>query len=443
MLRGLKTLIMNAIISEVKPNSIAWEFELEPGDKIIQVNGKDLSDLIDFNFETAANEYTLTVEKKNTGEIEVLEIEKDDDEELGIVFESAVFDGVKRCLNKCIFCFVDQQPDNLRKTLYIKDDDYRLSYLQGTYVTLTNLKKEDKERIEKLNLGPLYVSVHTTNGELRKKMLNNKNAGKILDELDWLKKINIPIHCQIVLCPGYNDNRELIKTLNDLYKYKKIVKSVAIVPVGITKYREDNKLKKVDCDVAKRTIEIVDDFNLKKKTNFAQLSDEFFILTDSDIPDKKYYKHYAQLDDGVGTTRIILDDFTRYEKKLPKRIKDKKTFHFILSKSSLRAFNVIIKRLNQIENLNIIPVEVKNNFFGDEINVSGLIVGSDILSTLKNQENLNIVLPSIMLKPYSTSFLDDMTVEDLQKKLNSKIYIIEDSYSVSEIIELCCENNDI
>ena len=382
---------------------------------------------------------TLTVEKKETGEIEVLEIEKDDEEELGIVFDSAVFDGVKRCLNKCIFCFVDQQPKHLRKTLYIKDDDYRLSYLQGTYVTLTNLKQDDKERIEKLNLGPLYVSVHTTNGELRKKMLNNKNADKILNELDWLKKANIPIHCQIVLCPGYNDNEELIKTLNDLYKYKKIVKSVAIVPVGITKYRENDDLKKVDYNVAKRTIEIVNDFNLTKKTNFAQLSDEFFILTNSDIPDKKYYKHYAQLDDGVGTTRIILDDFAKREKKLPKKIKDKKIFHFILSKSSLKAFDIIAERLNQIENLNIVKVVVESKFFGDDINVSGLIVGSDILSALKNQQNLNIVLPSIMLKPYTTSFLDDITVEELEKKLNSKIHIVEDSYSVSEIIELCCQ----
>ena len=438
MLRGSKTL-MNAIISEVMPNSIAWEFELESGDKIIKVNDKEISDLIDFNFETATNEYTLTVEKKETGEIEVLEIEKDDDEELGIVFESAVFDGVKRCLNKCIFCFVDQQPKHLRKTLYIKDDDYRLSYLQGTYVTLTNLKQEDKERIEKLNLGPLYVSVHTTNGELRKKMLNNKNADKILNELDWLKKASIPIHCQIVLCPGYNDNEELIKTLNDLYKYKKIVKSVAIVPVGITKYRENDDLKKVDYNVAKRTIEIVNDFNLTKKTNFAQLSDEFFILTNSDIPDKKYYKHYAQLDDGVGTTRIILDDFFKREKKLPKKIKDNKTFHFILSKSSLKAFDIIVERLNQIENLNVVKVIVESKFFGDDINVSGLIVGSDILLALKNQQNLNIVLPSIMLKPYTTSFLDDITVEDIEKKLNSKIHIVEDSYSVSEIIELCCE----
>ena len=437
MLKGLKTL-MNAIISEVKPNSIAWEFELEAGDKIIRVNDKELTDLIDFNFETATNEYTLTVEKKETGEIEVLEIEKDDEEELGIVFDSAVFDGVKRCLNKCIFCFVDQQPKHLRKTLYIKDDDYRLSYLQGTYVTLTNLKQDDKERIEKLNLGPLYVSVHTTNGELRKKMLNNKNADKILNELDWLKKANIPIHCQIVLCPGYNDNEELIKTLNDLYKYKKIVKSVAIVPVGITKYRENDDLKKVDYSVAKRTIEIVNDFNFAQKTNFAQLSDEFFILTNSDIPDKKYYKHYAQLDDGVGTTCIILDDFAKREKKLPKKIKDKKNFHFILSKSSLKAFDIIAERLNQIENLNIVKVVVESKFFGDDINVSGLIVGSDILSALKNQQNLNIVLPSIMLKPYTTSFLDDITVEELEKKLNSKIHIVEDSYSVSEIIELCC-----
>ena len=281
---------MPAIVNSVISGSIAEELEIQKGDELLSIDGNTLQDMIDYNFYMKSELITVEI-KKSDGEIEEIELEKDYDEDLGIVFESAVFDRIKPCLNHCVFCFVDQQPKGLRDTLYIKDDDYRLSYLQGTYVTLTNLKEEDKNRIARMHLGPLYVSVHTTNGELRKKMLNNKNADKILNELDWLKKANIPIHCQIVLCPGYNDNEELIKTLNDLYKYKKIVKSVAIVPVGITKYRENDDLKKVDYSVAKRTIEIVNDFNFAQKTNFAQLSDEFFILTNSDIPDKKYYKH--------------------------------------------------------------------------------------------------------------------------------------------------------
>ena len=205
---------MPAIVNKVLKDSIAEELEINPQDEILSIDGTKMLDMIDYNFLCKSELITIEV-KKASGEIEEIEIEKDFDEDLGIVFESAVFDRVKPCLNKCIFCFVDQQPKGLRDTLYIKDDDYRLSYLQGTYITLTNLKEEDKERIKRMHLGPFYVSVHTTNPELRVKMLRNPNASKIMENLEWFRKNKIPFHAQIVLCPGYNDGEELDRTLSD------------------------------------------------------------------------------------------------------------------------------------------------------------------------------------------------------------------------------------
>ena len=243
-----------AIISGIKENSIAEELEIQAGDELVSIDNVELKDLIDYNFYTKTEELTILIKKKN-GELEEIELEKDYDEDLGLIFESAVFDKVKPCLNKCIFCFVDQQPKGLRDTLYIKDDDYRLSYLQGTYITMTNLKDEDRERISKLMLGPLYISVHTTNPELRVKMLKNPNAANIINDLKWLKKHQIPIHVQIVLCPEYNDGAELERTLSDLAKFKSIILSTAIVPVGLTQFRK-TELKPVTKEIAEKTIEI-------------------------------------------------------------------------------------------------------------------------------------------------------------------------------------------
>ena len=246
---------MPATVSDVVKGSIAEELEISKGDIILSIDETPMADMIDYNFLCKSDFLTLEVQKAGTDEVEVIELEKDYDEELGIIFESAVFDRIKPCLNKCIFCFVDQQPKGLRDTLYIKDDDYRLSYLQGTYITLTNFTEKDKERIARMHLGPFYVSVHTTNPELRVKMLRNPNAGKIMDNLKWFRKNKIPFHAQIVLCPGWNDGAELERTLKDLSTLKNTVLSVAIVPVGVTQFRQE-KLVQVDARVAKETIEI-------------------------------------------------------------------------------------------------------------------------------------------------------------------------------------------
>ncbi len=273
---------MPAIVSDVVKGSIAEELEIAKGDIILSIDEMPMADMIDYNFMCKSDFLTLEIQKSGTEEIEVIELEKDYDEDLGIIFESAVFDRIKPCLNKCIFCFVDQQPKGLRDTLYIKDDDYRLSYLQGTYITLTNFNDKDKERVARMHLGPFYVSVHTTNPELRVKMLRNPNAGKIMDNLNWFRKNKIPFHAQIVLCPGWNDGAELERTLKDLATLKNTVLSVAIVPVGVTQFRAE-KLVQVDAKVAKETIEIA------SKYKKVCCSDEFFLLAGIPIPDKKYF----------------------------------------------------------------------------------------------------------------------------------------------------------
>ncbi len=437
---------MPAIISDVIKDSIAEELELEANDIILKINNKEVSDLIDFNFEILNEFLTLEVQKKD-GSIEILEIEKDYNDQLGIIFESAVFDKIKLCQNHCIFCFVDQQPKGLRKTLYVKDDDYRLSYLQGTYITLTNLSEDDKKRIANLKLGPLYISVHTTNPELRSLMLNNKNAAFIMNQLDFLNKNDIPFHAQIVLCPNFNDSNELIKTLNDLYKFKKVLQSIAIVPLGLTKFKQqlnsDKIMQKIDENIANETISIVDNFNKKIKKNLAQVSDEFFIITNKPIPNKKYYGKFSQIEDGVGTIRLILEDFEKRKKSLPLSLNNTtKNLYIIFTKASYYAFKDIIKTLNKIDGLNIKPLVIKSNFWGEDVTVSGLLTGQDILDYFNEnfkdtQDIKDIILPSIMLKPFSNRFLDDITINDLESELNCHIHIINDIYSTKDLLDLC------
>lgn len=425
---------MSAKISEVLNDSIAQEIGLEKDDEILKINNIVPQDYIDYKFLLAAEEIDLEIKKSN-GEIELIEIEKDFEDDLGIVFESAIFDRIKPCTNKCIFCFVDQQPKGLRDSLYVKDDDYRLSYLQGTYVTLTNLTQKDKDRIKKLQLGPLYVSVHTTNPELRVKMLNNQKAANIMDELEWLKQNDIPIHTQIVLCPGYNDADELKRTLDDLAKLKSIVGSVAIVPVGITKYRKE-KLTTIDEKIAKETIATIAAFNKKVKRNIACASDEFFLVANEPIPSKKYYGNFAQLEDGVGALRLIMDDFDKRKKKLPKKIKTKKEFAFATSYSAYSMFCEFSKVLNKVENLSVEVFPIKSNFWGERINVAGLICAKDLIEQLKGKGIKNLIISSIMLRPYSNEFLDGLSTFDIERELGCTIHLIKDVYSSVEIFDI-------
>ena len=417
---------MPALVNSVLENSIAEELEIEKGDEILSIDGCKMQDMIDYNFYMKSELIIIEIKKKNS-EIEEIEIEKDYDEDLGIVFESAVFDRVKPCLNHCIFCFVDQQPKGLRDTLYIKDDDYRLSYLQGTYITLTNLKEEDKDRIKRMHLGPFYVSVHTTNPELRVKMLRNPNAGKCLENLKWFRKNKIPFHAQIVLCPGINDGAELDRTLADLAKLKNTVLSVAIVPVGLTQFRPDGELKRVDAKCAKETIQIA------SKYKRVCCSDEFFLLADEPIPPAKYYGNFCQLDDGVGSLRLTLDDFNKL--KLPKTVSKPYKMIFACSYAAKNMLNEVSEKLSKIKNLEVETCPVKSNYWGQDITVAGLITTDDLIRTVKNVDCDIVVIPSIMLRPYTEDFLDGKTLSYVKEQTGKAFFVQQNIYSLKEVVE--------
>lgn len=416
---------MPAIVNSVTEGSIAEEIGIESGDELLSIDGITPTDMIDYNFYMKSELITIEIKKTN-GEIEEIEIEKDFDDDLGIVFESAVFDRIKPCLNHCIFCFVDQQPKGLRKTLYVKDDDYRLSYLQGTYITLTNLKDSDKDRIKRMHLGPFYVSVQTTNPELRVKMLRNPNAGKALENLKWFRKNKIPFHAQIVLCPGWNDGKELDRTLSDLAELKNTVLSVAIVPVGVTKFRE-GELKQVDKQCAKETIEIA------SKYKRVCCSDEFFLLADEPIPPAKYYGNFGQLDDGVGSLRFTLENFNRL--KLPKKISAPFKMIFACSYAAKNMFYEISQKLNKIKNLTVEIRPVKSSYWGENITVAGLITTDDLIRTVKDTDGDIVVVPSIMLRPYTEDFLDGKSLTYVKEQTGKEFFVQQNIYSLEEVVE--------
>lgn len=423
------------LIESVEKDSIAYELGLSKGDRILTVNGVKPKDILEYSFLVQEEDLTLNV-KKADGEFEMFEIEKDLEDDLGVSFESIVFDGIKPCVNKCIFCFVDQQPKGLRDSLYVKDDDWRLSYFQGTYITFTNFTDTDWERLSTLRLSPLYVSIHSTNSEVRSKMLNNKRAGNILEVLDRLKEFEIEIHAQIVLCPGYNDKEELGRTLEDLKKYKKILKSLAIVPVGVSKYGAEN-LKTVDKTVALDTIERIEKFNLDRKRNIAMASDEIFLTAERKIPDKKYYGKFAQVEDGVGAMRLFLDSYEKCIKKLDKlsfeKFKGPKKLTLVTGSSAYKLFKSFDIK---VKNLEFEVLEAKNEFFGDKINVAGLLVGEDILKTLEGCEVQNLILPSVMFKEGTEDFLDNLTLDDVRQKTGAKVFVVKDCYDFCEILAI-------
>lgn len=429
---------MSIIIDNVINDSIAAELGLQKGDEVLSINKQIPKDIIEYSYLINEEIIELLVKKTN-GELVEFEIEKEYYEDLGIIFTSAVFDSIKKCQNHCIFCFVDQQPKGLRKSLYVKDDDWRLSYIQGTYITLTNLSEADFKRIEKYHISPLFISIHTTNPKLREKMTRNPKAGLILDYLERFKKNKISFHGQIVLCPNYNDGLELKRTLDDLKKFKSVLKSVAIVPVGISKFRKE-EFARVDKKIALETIKLVNEFNLSIKKQIAMVSDEFFLIANEKIPAKNYYGDFLQIEDGVGAIRLLIDSFNKEKKKLKKKIKEKTTLSIATAKSAAKIFKEFQKEI-KVENLNFEVIEVKNRFFGSDINVAGLITGSDIIDTIKDKKIENLIIPSVMLKKtadnYEEVFLDGKTVDDIRNlNKNSKVFIIKDCYSFCEILNI-------
>jgi putative radical SAM enzyme (TIGR03279 family) len=429
-----------ARIIEVRPGSIAEKVGIEKGDSLMAIDDAPLRDLLDYQYAVSyARKITLLIEKSDGCQKEIV-IDKLPAEDPGLGFESAVFDRVKSCNNKCIFCFIDQQPPGLRDSLYIKDDDFRLSYLQGTYVTLTNLSEQDKNRIEQLRLGPLFVSVHTTDSKLRIKMLGNPKAGDILQKLNWLNDLLIPVHTQIVVCPGYNDGEVLKNTLQELSQIENIL-SVAIVPAGITKYRQDEKIKQFTKELALQTLEIVKKVNISKGWNFAFPSDEIFLLAEKEIPESDFYCDYPQLEDGVGSARLLWQNFD--ELTLPEKVLKPLNAAIVTSSSGKQILTNPVARLNKINNLSIEIIEVKNTFMGECVTVCGLLSGKDVLASLKGIKVLPdiIFLPSVMLRKYTEEFLDGMKLCQIAEKTGAKIRVVQNYYSFREIVDYIVKNN--
>lgn len=436
--------IKPAVITKVLPNSIASEIGFEVGDAIVAINGQKPRDLIDYRF-LCADEFLELEVLDAKGQIHKIEIEKEYDEDLGLEFETAIFDGLIQCNNRCPFCFIDQQPPGKRKTLYLKDDDYRLSFLYGSYLTLTNLTQKEWERIANMRLSPLYVSVHATEPELRIRLLKNPRAGMILEQLKWFKKQRLQIHAQVVVCPEINDGKHLEKTLQDLAKFGtgKIptVASVAVVPVGLTKFRPpDDELVPVTPEKARETIAITqslqEKFRRQMGTNFAWLADEWFLIAQEELPPESHYEEYPQIGNGVGSIRQFLKQFEEVaEKMLPAAVSSPRRFTWVVGNAVEKAFQPILQRLNRVQGLQVNLAALCSAYWGQTITVTGLLTGQDLLEGLQGKDLGDaILLPSVMLKHGELVFLDDLSIAEVAAQLKKPILPVN---GVEELINTC------
>ncbi len=433
-----------AKITAVLSGSIAEEIGFEVGDAIVSINGTKPRDLIDYNF-LCADEFLELEVLDSQGKLHQVEIEKDYDDNLGLEFETALFDGLIQCNNRCPFCFIDQQPPGKRDSLYLKDDDYRLSFLYGSYSTLTNLTEKEWQRIEAMRLSPLFVSVHATEPDIRIKLLKNERARLIKEQFKWFQERRLQIHAQVVVCPGINDGVHLERTLQDLAEFYlgeiPTILSAAVVPVGLTRFRPtEDELIPVSQEKAKEVIKQVQslqqEFYQKFNSNFAWLADEWFLIAQEELPPESHYEDYPQIGNGVGSIRQFIKEFQATAKQLlPKKIETPKTLTWVVGNAVEQAFQPLVKQLNNVENLTINLATLNSDYWGQEITVTGLLTGHDIVSKLNNKDNCDaILLPSIMLKDHDTVFLDDMSVEEVSNCLNSPIIIVN---SISDLIKNC------
>ncbi|WP_088891016.1 TIGR03279 family radical SAM protein [Leptolyngbya ohadii] len=437
-----------ALITRVLPDSIAAEVGFEPGDRLVSINGQAPRDLIDYQFLCADEVLELEVLDAK-GKTHQVEIEKDYDDDLGLEFESALFDGLIQCNNRCPFCFIDQQPPGKRESLYFKDDDYRLSFLYGSYLTLTNLTQKEWDRIAQMRLSPLFVSVHATEPEVRIRLLKNPRAGQLLDQLRWFQKHRLQIHAQVVVCPGINDGVHLEQTLHDLAQFHQgevpTVASAAIVPVGLTRFRPaEDELVPVTPEKAREVIAQVkplqEKFRQQWGTTFAWLADEWFLIGREELPPESHYEDYPQLGNGVGSIRQFLKQFQTAAKQLPPKIDSPRRYSWIVGNAVEYAFQPIVQRLNAVEGLTIDLVALNSQYWGQQISVTGLITGQDILAALRDRDlGDGILLPSVMLKHDDDRFLDDLTVRDLEKELKVPILKVG---AIEELLTTCTQEQE-
>ncbi|MGP1406885.1 DUF512 domain-containing protein [Selenomonas sp.] len=414
--------MLSGEIIRVSPGSLAEELELAAGDKILAVNGQELRDIIDLSFAFAEEEIELLVEHAD-GEQELLAFDKDCDEELGVEFASAVFDGIRSCGNHCYFCFVDQVPPGMRKSLSVKDDDYRMSFLYGNFVTLTNMRERDFQRIERYHLSPLFVSVHAMNPDLRAAMLNTKRAAEIVRHLDRLDAADVEYHTQVVLCPGLNDGKELDRTVAELLARQPHALSLAVVPVGLTRFRDGcYPLKMFDRAGAAAVIRQIETWQRRAREEtgkgFVYLGDEFYFLAGLPVPPVEAYDGFPQLDNGIGLARNFIEEWKKAVENFgaPKGY-DAPLHLVILSGTSVAPlFRELVAEIS-VPGLAVDCLGVENDYFGRSVNVSGLLTGEDMLRALAQLPDApdGVILPESALRTGENILLDDMTLEAFRR----------------------------
>ena len=423
------------VIKAVDPGSIAEALELASGDRVLAINGREIEDIFDYQYQVNSKQLVMLVEKADGDQWE-LEIENDY-QDLGITFENGLMSDYRSCTNKCIFCFIDQMPPGMRETLYFKDDDSRLSFLQGNYVTLTNMKDHDIRRIIDFKLAPINISVHTTNPELRCRMLHNRFAGEALKKIDTLYEAGIPMNGQIVLCRGINDGAELDRTIGDLARYLPCMESVSVVPVGLSKFRDGlYPLEPFDKEAAESALEIIEGWQEKLYAehgiHFIHASDEFYILAERDFPEEERSDGYPQLENGVGMLRLLDTEVDEALDVIDEEFEGEADPERITIATGLLAAPYLEKQAAKImarhPKIQIQVIPIRNEFFGELITVAGLITGQDLIKQLSGRDlGDRLLLPVCMFRSGEETFLDDRTREDVQTALQVPVDIVKSS----------------
>jgi putative radical SAM enzyme (TIGR03279 family) len=430
-------------VVSVEAGSIGEELGFQPGDRLLSINGVRPRDLIDFQMLVGEEDLRLEVEDP-AGEVHVIELEKDADDGLGLAFSEALFDGLRQCNNRCPFCFIDQQPPGHRRSLYLKDDDYRLSFLYGSYLTLTNLTAADWQRIEAQRLSPLYVSVHATDPELRSRLLVNPRAALLLDQLRWFAERRLQIHAQVVVCPGVNDGEALGRTLQDLAAFAEgdwpTVLSTAVVPVGLTRFRPANdNLVPVDQAAAIAVISQVEAlqeaFQNRLGSRFAWLADEWYLIAGLPLPPRSDYEDLPQRENGVGSIRGFLEELDQATAQLPTSLAVPQRLSWVVGAVVAGALEPVLERLNRVEGLDLRLYGLPSPYWGQDLVVTGLLTGADLIQGLQGRDlGEKLLLPKLMLRQGESVFLDDMTLEQLQAQLPVPIQPVG---SAEELVAVC------
>jgi putative radical SAM enzyme (TIGR03279 family) len=430
-------------VLDVVPGSLADGMRLVPGDVLISMNGHPVRDPIDYRFYGTEDRVELELRRGNS--TLRVKVRKHPDIDLGLILPELTLEDIKECNNHCPFCFVTQLPKGMRRSLHIKDDDYRFSFLNASFVTLTNITEDDWERIAEQRLSPLYLSVHSTNMDLRKKLLGNRHAPDILEQIDRLNALGIVVHTQLVLCPGINDTDDLHTTVSDLLRRFPMVRSMSAVPVGLTKVRTErtasakNPLRRFKADEAARVIRELRPYQRANTTAHGEpivyLSDEFYLLAGKPVPGRRHYTDLSQLENGVGMVRVMLDTWRAVKKRLPEALPAPR--HLTLACGTLihPVLAGIVDELNSIANLRVDLFAIDNQLFGGEVTVSGLIAGEDLIATLRGAPlGEVVVLPKVMFDRAGVVTLDDVTIDQLRERIGRPVAMVDGIQDLERLI---------